>query len=63
MLNTKVTEIEPYTEAERDRDRQARRDTDARLYARKKARRSGQHYDAQSTPAIRHATNRMVGSK
>jgi hypothetical protein len=53
----------PYSDAERKRDTQDRREADTRQFARRKARRSGQTYRSPSTPITRRNINRMVGSE
>lgn len=62
-MPTTHIELDPYTEAERERDRLARNEVNARLHARKKARRSGHTYGSQSTPETRRITSRIIGER
>ena len=53
----------PYTQAERNRDIDERKQVDERSLNRRKVLCSGQRYDSPGTRATRRATMRMLGEK
>lgn len=51
----------PYTEVERDREANERKQAEQRLFNRRKAMRSGQRYNKTGTPALRKQYENIGG--
>ncbi len=58
---TEYFSARPYTQAERDRDINARKQVDERTHNRRRTLRSGQRYDKPGTPALREQYDRVGG--
>jgi hypothetical protein len=62
-MNGKYASATPYTEAERERDRQVMERAQKTIHNRRKATPSGQNYDIPGTKASKAKDQRLLGER